>query len=290
VACANLSDLAFQRDKYGESVAYLDRALELSRKVGDRTREWFALGEMTYALTMLGRWDEALARLEELPRDRIGVDTSILSPVNGPVELYLHRGQLDEARTLLAPYAAFEHYDDLQASGSYLAALSAVRLAEGKPRDALAAAEVGFKSSEVLGIAAQQTKLALLHAIEAALALGEQAKTEELLALIEDRPIGLRPPFLDAQARRFRARLAGDDPSADRLFTTAAAELRELELPFYLAVVRLEHGEWLIAQGRGGDADAFLGEAAEIFGRLGATPWLERVAAARRGEAAEISA
>jgi hypothetical protein len=121
-------------------------------------------------------------------------------------------------------------------------------------------------------------------------ALGEQAKTEELLAVVENRPVGLRPPFLDAQAHRFRARLAGDDPSADRFFTAAAAQLRELELPFYLAVVRVEHGEWLIAQGRRGDAEAFLAEAEEIFARLGATPWLERVTAARSGEAAEVSA
>ena len=290
VTCANLSDLAFQRDQYPESVAYLERALELARKVGDRTREWFALSEMTYALTMLGRWDEALERLEELPRDRIGVDTSLLSPANGPLELYIHRGQLDEASALLTSYAAFDRNDDLQARGTYEVARSAVRLAEGSPREALAVAETGFRSREVLGIAAQQAKLGLLHAIEAAVALGEQAKTEELLAVVAEQPIGLRPPFLDAQAQRFRARLAGDDPSADRLFTAAAAQLRELELPFYLAVVRVEHGEWLIAQGRRGDADGFLAEAEEIFARLGATPWLERVTAARTGAAAELSA
>jgi class 3 adenylate cyclase/tetratricopeptide (TPR) repeat protein len=290
VSCANLSDLAFQRDQYADSVAYLERALELARKVGDRTREWFALAEMTYALTMLGRWDEALARLEELPRDRIGADTSLLSPANGPLELYIHRGQLDEARALLASYAAFAENDDLQARGTYEVALSAVRLAEGNPREALAVTETEVRSREFLGIAAQQVKLALLHAIEAAVALGERSRAEELLALVEDQPIGLRPPFLDAQAHRLRARLAGDDPSADRLFATAAGRLRELELPFYLAVVRVEHGEWLIAQGRRGDADGFLAEAEEIFARLGATPWLERVAAARSGAAAELSA
>jgi predicted ATPase/class 3 adenylate cyclase len=290
IACANLSDLAFQWDQYPKSVAYLERALELARKVGDRQREWFALGEMTYALTMLGRWDEALARLDDLPRDRLGVDTSLISPATGPVELYLHRGQLDEARDLLSVYAAFEHNDDLQARGSYHVALSAVRLAEGNPREALAVAEAGLEAREVLGIAAQNTKLALLHALEATVALGEQPKTQELLAVVEEQPIGLRPPFLAAQAHRFRARLAGADPSADRLFSTAAAQLRELDLPFYLAVVRLEHAEWLVAQGRSDDADGFLAEAAEIFGRLGATPWLERVAAARTGAAAEISA
>ena len=286
----NLSDLTLQRDQYAESVAYLERALELARKVGDHGREWFALAELSYALTMIGRWDEALARLAEIPREQLDVDANLLSPASGPVELYLHRGELDKARELLAVYARFEHSDDLQARGCYLAGLAAVRLAEGNPREALAVGEAAFKNQEVLGIAVQNAKLGLLHALEAALALGEQPKTQELLAVVEEQPIGLRPPFLEAQAHRFRARLAGADPSADRLFTTAAAQLRELDLPFYLAVVRLEHGEWLIAQGRSDDADGFLAEAAEIFGRLGATPWLERVAAARTGAAAEISA
>ena len=83
-------------------------------------------------------------------------------------------------------------------------------------------------------------------------------------------------PFLDAAAYRFRARLAGDDPGADRRFTEAATRLSELELPFHLAVVLLEHGEWLTAQGRRGDAEPFLAEARETFERLGAKPWLER--------------
>ena len=290
ITCANLSDLALQRDQYAESVAYLERAREHARKAGNRSREWFTLAEMTYALTMSGRWDEALGCLDEIPREQLGVDTALLGPASGPVELYLHRGQLDEARDLLAVYAKFEHNDILQARGCYETAVSAVRLAEGNLREALAFGEAAFKTSETLGIAAQNAKLGVFHAIEAALALGEQQKTEELLAAIEERPIGLRPPFLDAQAHRFRARLAGDDPSADRMFSTAAAQLRELDLPFYLAVVRLEHGEWLNAQGRNDDADGFLTEAAELFARLGAVPWLERVAAGRTAPAAEISA
>jgi hypothetical protein len=53
--------------------------------------------------------------------------------------------------------------------------------------------------------------------------------------------------------------------------------LRGLELPFHLAVVQLDHAEWLIGLGRNGDAEPLLAEAEETFARLGATPWLERV-------------
>src|SRR5262249_48005619 len=95
--------------------------------------------------------------------------------------------------------------------------------------------------------------------------------------IVEELPPGLRPPFLDATAHRFRARLAGEDPATDREFAAAAAQLRELELPFHLAVVQLEHGESLTAQGRRDDAEPLLAEARETFERLQAPPWLDRL-------------
>ena len=47
-------------------------------------------------------------------------------------------------------------------------------------------------------------------------------------------------------------------------------------MPFYAAVTLLEHGEWLVEQDRADEAQPLLAEAREIFGRLGAKPWLER--------------
>ena len=63
------------------------------------------------------------------------------------------------------------------------------------------------------------------------------------------------------------------------LFDTAEQLLRELELPFQLAVVQLEHAEWLAAEGRAEQAEPLLADARETFDRLGAKPWLDRVAA-----------
>ena len=160
------------------------------------------------------------------------VSSTTLSPASGPGELYLHRGQLDDARELLGRFAVWEHSEDLQVRGCYQAALAAVRLAEGNAREALAAGEAAFDTRDAHGIATQHAKLGLLHALEAALALGEHTKVDALLATVEEQPIGLRPPFLDALTHRFRALLAGDDPSADPLFRTAATRLRELGLPF----------------------------------------------------------
>ncbi len=62
-------------------------------------------------------------------------------------------------------------------------------------------------------------------------------------------------------------------------FATAASRFRELEMPFWLALTELEHAEWLIGEGRADEAEPLLAEAREIFERLKATPWLERVTA-----------
>jgi hypothetical protein len=54
--------------------------------------------------------------------------------------------------------------------------------------------------------------------------------------------------------------------------------LRELGVPFHLAVTQLELGQWLVSQGRGEEVQPLLAEAREIFERLEARPWLERAA------------
>jgi hypothetical protein len=288
---SNLSDLGFQRDRYVDSLAALEQALALSHKIGDRGQEWFALSEMTYVFFMLGRWDEALARLAEIPADQIGPNANLVSPLTGVLEIHLHRGELDEARELLSRFEEIGASSDIQAQYGYQAAAAAVRLAEGNPRGALSAAEHAFQQGRTtLGIAAQGVKQGFWHGLEAAVALGDRATAEELLATVEDLPVGLRPPLLDATAHRFRAQLAGDSPVAEEEFVTAAADLRRLRLPFHLAVVLLEHGEWLLTQSRHGESAPLRAEARETFEHLRAQPWLDRIDAAEASATAEVSA
>ena len=161
------------------------------------------------------------------------------------------------------------------------------RFAEGDAIGALALADSDSKHERRSGSAHRTSSSQ--QALDAALAVGDRAKAEELLAIVEEQPAGLRPPLLDATAHRFRARLAGDDPGADRQFTTSAAQFRALELPFF-AVVQLEHGEWLMARGRPDDARRLVAEARETFERLRATPWLKRLDAFQVSAHAEITA
>jgi hypothetical protein len=276
-SCFGLSDVHSRRDQYAGSLDHLEQALTIARRIGVRQYEWFALSEMTYALSMLGRWDEALARLAEIPDEQVGKDSNLLSPLSGPLEIHLQRGQLDEARQLLSRFEELSRSGDAQADSAYQPALAALRLAEGSYRDSLRAAEQVFAAREHLGITAQGVKFGFLYGLEAARALADQAKQIELLEIVEALPAGLRSPFLDATAHRFRAHLASHDPGADRHFTAAEAQLSAIEVPFYLAVIQLEHAEWLNRQDRHDDAQPFLAAARDTFERLQAAPWLQRL-------------
>jgi hypothetical protein len=87
---------------------------------------------------------------------------------------------------------------------------------------------------------------------------------------------------------RFRARLAdqrGEPTDVNALFKGAAGLFREIAVPFYMAVTLLEHGEWLVRVGRSDEATPLLDEAEEVFERLRAKPWLERLGQAAGAEA-----
>jgi hypothetical protein len=189
------------------------------------------------------------------------------------VEIHVQRGELDGARHVFSLFSRLEESTDTQELSSYLACRAALRRAEGQLRDALADGEAAIEAGRAaFGISSQSSKQGIVEALEAAFALDESAKIEELLALVEDVPVGTRPPYLDAQAKRFRARQGGDPAGYD----AAAARFRELSLPFWLAVTLLEHGEST-------SDDSLLYEAREIFERLEARPWLERLDAVAAG-------
>ena len=277
----NISDREFHRDRYEVALGYLQQGLELARRRGSRPSEWGTLAEMTYPLYMLGRWDEALASAAQIPEDRLQ-DTVTLSVLSSVTEIHIHRGDPVEARRILSLYPA--ESSDVQERSSYVAADAAVLHGEGRLEEALAAGLESVESvqgSWASGFLYQQVKQGFLHAVEAALALGRREQAEELLARVEALPRGVRSPYLEAQVHRLRARLEGDEAG----YAAAAAGFRELSMPFWAAVTRLEHAELL---GGGAEAERLLVEAREIFERLGATPWLERTAAT--GVGAEVVA
>jgi tetratricopeptide (TPR) repeat protein len=174
----------------------------------------------------------------------------------------------------------FEGSADVQERCYYGSARAALLLAEGEHAEALRVAETVFARHEAIGIGADAIKEAFALAVHAAIELDRLDKAEELLAIVERLPQGVRPQFVNAHVSRFRAHLAvraGEPEEADRLFKRAAGLFHELAVPFHLAVTRLEHGEWLAAEGRAEQSEPLLAEARELFERLDAKRWLDRI-------------
>ncbi len=286
--CFVLSDASFRRDRYADALGYLRQALELVGRLGDRPGEWSMLAEMSYPLYMTGRWDEALTTIEELTEGQVRSGGMFLSLLTSVLEIHLQRGEQERARRLFSTFSHLEGSTDVQDRACFFGATAALSRAEGRFGKAIEAGTAAIETAQTLGPTHQAVEQAVVEATEAALALGDSARAQEFLAFVDELPAGSRPRYLEAQANRLRARLSGDDESALLSFQAADGLFRRLEIPFWLGVTLLEHGERLLAAGSATGAEPLFAEAGEIFERLGAKPWLERVAVS--GERAEATA
>ena len=275
-ALNNLTVVLGSADRVAESLVTVERGLELARRVGSRDWESNLLGFAVGVLTELDRWDEALdhnAEVEERATSSFTQSFLIIT-----ARIHSERGDIDRARDVLTRHAIVGESDAGQDVAHWALAEARVLRAEGKPAEALVAADRAIVLRSELGITLYPVKFSLFEALEAASALQDVAKSRELLAILD----GLRPgqltPLLAAYRARFGARLAAQEGGTDVGvgFSTAEAIFREIDMPFRLAVTQLEHAEWLAANGEAADAAALQTAARELFDRLGAVPWLER--------------
>jgi ATP/maltotriose-dependent transcriptional regulator MalT len=244
-----------------------------------------------YPSFALGRWDKVLALTAEAPEEQwteLRLAFNILASVG--VLVHVHRGSYEKASEILETFAEFETSSDVQERASFACGKSSLLLARGEAADALRIAEDAFRTRDAMGVTIEYVKEAFVVAVEAALELNDVAKAEALIGAVDGLPPGRYPQFVRAQSSRFKARLADDSADAERYFKGAAGLFRELAVPFYLAVTELEHSEWLVTQGRAEEAEPLLAEAREIFERLGAKPWVERMEAVSAPRPAEARA
>jgi len=275
----NLGALLEASDRYREALETADRTLALARRRGDRRWESNLRTGGLIHLLQLGRWDEAItiAAAEEPEVANVTARGQLLAVA----VIYCERGNLEQARALLTAADTNRDSDNPQNRSGHAVAEARLLRAERQPGDALVAAERGLATLGELAITDTNIKTALVEAIEAALALSDLDKAEELLAIPVSLDPGVLTPFLHANSVRLRARLdaaRSNHEHVDERFRNAAAICREFGLTFHLAVTQLEHGEWLITQSRRDDAQPLLDEARQTFEQLQATPWLERTA------------
>jgi tetratricopeptide (TPR) repeat protein len=287
-ASNNLAVVYESSDRYADALAITDRAAAIARRVGDRNWESGLFAGPISSLALLGRWDEALAREEE-------VKASGVLPIRDEllvhlVEIDCWRGDIEHARTRLEQHAELEMHESWDYASGYALHEAQLLRTEGDLHAAQRALEPVLDSLPELGISNNQVKLGFVEALECAFELGDTRKLEELLSTIEGLRSGERPPMLEAHAARFRAKLAGDPAAAEHGFNRATDLFRERELVFWLAVTQLEQAEWLTGRARSDEAQQLLLGARETFEQLEAKPWLKRVDALRIASLDEIPA
>ncbi len=264
----NLANAAIASDHFAQAVRELDDALALARERGDRDWERLLLGQTVAPLTVLGRWDQAAAAAARVIAEDTGLNAVFAAGLL--VQIAAARGEdetLDRCRSLAAAHRESTHVDLASAAALVL---SRAALEGDSPDQALALAR------PVLGMDSASTEVvedAHAVAIEAALALGEQAAIDELEAFVAALPPARATPLLRAGRARLLAEQAhrrGDAESADRLELEAIDLLRTVDARPLLAKALLDRAR------RRDDADA-LTEARSIYEELGATRWLGRI-------------
>jgi tetratricopeptide (TPR) repeat protein len=217
---------------------------------------------------------------DQIPKERIaehrlsGAAFLLLRPL-----IFMHRGDLDQAQESFAAFPQVTSSADIQERATHAAGRAALLLGQGETAEALAVARQALEFRG-MGLAHESGREGVNVALEAAFRLGDHDALGNLLDWIDGVPRGMLPPILQAQAMRYRAKLAAarrDDASVEPGLKGAAGLFREIVNPFQMAVTLLDHGEWLVRSGRPEEARPLLEEARTVFERLQATPWIDRV-------------
>ena len=145
--------------------------------------------------------------------------------------------------------------------------------------EALAAGSALSTCSAQLGVASRASSKRFVWAVEAALRAWRPDRAEELLAAVEQLPPGLRPPFLEAQAHRFRG-LAMTRRRGARVQDRRRA-FRDYDMPFG-SPSRGSSTASGSSRGPRSRSRAAPRRGARDLRAARATPWLERVGSVER--------
>ena len=274
--------LLSQSDRYEEAATTVRDGLVARRRVGNRHWEWSFLGQV-YPLFALGEWDEVLARCAvSCPRSDWTLARLAFAGVAATVvPIHVHRGELAEAEDLIELLAELENSADIQERAQF----GWARQGCCSPGEAHRGVGRGWGlhgRARHVGISSESIKEAFAVAMEATIELGDLDKAGELLSIVDALPPGRSPQFLAGSVRA----LPGRPRRSERRARGGRTPLQACHRPFSRAVhpllpggYGLEYAEQLIAEQRRNEAEPLLVEAREIFERLGAQPWLDRLSA-----------
>jgi class 3 adenylate cyclase/tetratricopeptide (TPR) repeat protein len=274
-----LYNLAYQfaaRDRFADAAAADLEGLELARRRGDRVAEQRYLGHLVFAYWDLGEWNEVERLVAEMTVDDI---RTIGERTVGLLNVALARGDVPGARAALEASSVNRESEEPQTRLFFRGCEGRVLRAEGRLSEALAAARDALVIGELSALHPLY-KVVWIDACETAFDLGDEGQVEELLGEVERLPPSNRTPRVVSNEARFRGRLLGlrgDQEAAAQHLADAVEGLRALQTPYPMAIALLEQAELRVD-----DPAPLAAEAREIFERLGAKPWLERIDAFER--------
>jgi class 3 adenylate cyclase/tetratricopeptide (TPR) repeat protein len=280
----NLSFAAMTRDRWDEAREYQEAGIALGTRLGYSGLLYFLRAHLDQNRFFHGEWEPFDALIDELnaaPDASFYAGRETLSYTASQV--LIARGDVPSARTLIDRFVGDPDTGDLQARAFRRAARAAVLIGEERYGEALEEARTVLESAPALGLSHDVVRFGLSHGLEAAVRVGDPGAAEALLRVVTDAPPGATGPFNHALVDRYAAAVAamrGDPAGAESGFKSAIGLFRELAMPFHLALVQLEFGEWLTSRGRADEARSMFDEARSTFEELRAAPYLERVAAA----------
>ncbi|MGC8474222.1 MAG: ATP-binding protein, partial [Candidatus Dormibacteria bacterium] len=167
----NVGDLEAQYDRPG-AVGHFESGFALSRRAGARDLLPVAVSNLAWVWGLTGRWREAEQLTSELLADISSVqDRAFLIFSVGWIQLW--RGDVKAAAEQLSAAMPLPSGTEVQLKGALDALDCAIRLAQRKPRDALALAEqVLAPHTSALGISHQAVRQLWTEAVEAAIRCG----------------------------------------------------------------------------------------------------------------------
>jgi tetratricopeptide (TPR) repeat protein len=270
------------RDVEGALIAGRE-ALTVSEQSGDTNLGWLAAVNLTFALTLAGRWDEVATVLDrpllhERPPERVMTTVAAIRPAT----ISLARG----AAIDLAEYDALADGSDGSGGDTidtvyYLTMRALHARATGQPALLVPAChrivELAFKYM------AFEDDFPHLWALAVDLLLDVQqfSDARELLRPVEDVPANRLGPLLAAELARLQGTIEVFDPAS-------TADPAQIELHLRDAIARLDAvgarpdraraqaalGVWLWRSGRTAEAARQLDAARATFTELGAAVWL----------------
>ena len=272
----NLYVLLCSWDREEEAFRMLPEALALAHRRGDRFWEsQLETGRIEEAV-FKGDWDEALAMSSELQQLGAASDDGVHLTA---VRMHLERGERDAARERLTKLPEDRDTTDVQLRVAALWRKRFTAELEGRYGDALVAtAECLIDSADLMP--SQAVSDSLRDAATYATLTGDHAAAVEFADGVEGLSSTLRSRAVESQLHRLRANAAavgGDTDAAAHAYGIALANARNLGYVYWLGPVLHDYGAWLASTGRADEAAPLLAEARELFERMGARFWLERL-------------